>query len=205
MSSRSPARFALNRFLDSVEFHGRVLDLGCGSSRYTRHHPRTIRVDLAPQEHVHVLGDALHVPFREESFDTVICTELLEHLTRPRQAVEEIHRVLRSGGRCILSTRFCYPIHGAPHDYFRFSEFSLRSLFASWRIQRLEPDIDSFSTLIQALHLLSSERGGSWTRRMARPLLMLSWKTYFRLYPLLRIEPGSPLLPSGYHLIAQKR
>lgn len=65
-------------------------------------------------------------------FDTVVALEVLEHLERPWDAVEEIHRLLRGGGVAILSTRFIHPYHGEPHDYYRFTEYALRDLFSGF-------------------------------------------------------------------------
>ncbi|MFC1926557.1 methyltransferase domain-containing protein [Chloroflexota bacterium] len=65
-------------------------------------------------------------------FDTIIATEVLEHLYNPFQAVDEMHRLLRAGGYLIASTRFIYHYHGSPDDYFRFTEHGLDVLFSKF-------------------------------------------------------------------------
>lgn len=57
-----------------------------------------------------VMGDALKMPFRDESFDAVCMFELIEHLWEPRKLMVEAHRVLRKGGRIYLSTPNPYDV-----------------------------------------------------------------------------------------------
>lgn len=90
--------------------HGtRYLDVGCGTGLILRHLPAgAVGIDLNPRNIVltkaHApnatvqLGDAEHLEFADSSFDTVICTEVLEHLVFPERAVAEIQRVLAPGG-----------------------------------------------------------------------------------------------------------
>ena len=64
----------------------------------------------------------------DDRYDLVISCQVLEHLPNPAQAMREMTRVMKPGGLIFLSTNFLYPRHGAPHDYFRFTENALRSL-----------------------------------------------------------------------------
>jgi len=68
----------------------------------------------------------------DESFDVVLATEVLEHCYAPHLVVDEIRRVLKRGGACILTTRFIHPIHSDPHDYFRFTCEGLKHLFRNY-------------------------------------------------------------------------
>lgn len=75
------------------------------------------------------IGSIEDLPIGDTSFDLVVCTQVLEHVANPQQAVDEIYRVLRPGGVVILTTNFHYGLHGVPHDYFRFSRYALEHLF----------------------------------------------------------------------------
>lgn len=94
----------------------RTLDVGCGTALITRSLPgeRISGVDLNPRnlqkarryapDARFILCDAEDaLPFADESFDLVVCTEMLEHLINPERTVSEICRVLRSGGRLVGS------------------------------------------------------------------------------------------------------
>src|SRR5690348_411278 len=74
----------------------------------------------------HVFGDAKALPFADASFDAVFCLEVLEHVSDPAQVVSEIARVTRPGGRAWISMPFLYPLHDAPYDFQRYSEYGLR-------------------------------------------------------------------------------
>ena len=108
----------------------RVLDLGCGFGRHAfeaaRRGAHVIALDAGPQEvdcvagifHAMVAagelvaghpptgavqGDALHLPFGDDSFDRVICSEVLEHIGDDVGAMRELARVLRPGGTMAIT------------------------------------------------------------------------------------------------------
>lgn len=70
-------------------------------------------------------------------FDYVVCTEVLEHVLQPFDAVAQIRRMLRPGGRVFLSTPFDFRIHGPLPDCWRFTEHGLRALFSEFTILEL--------------------------------------------------------------------
>jgi SAM-dependent methyltransferase len=74
----------------------------------------------------HIFADAKALPFADASFDTVFCLEVLEHVPDPALVVSEIARVTRRGGRALISMPFLYPVHDAPYDFQRYSEYGLR-------------------------------------------------------------------------------
>lgn len=125
-------------FVEKHASDGYTLDLGCSGSKYANFFPNRIGLDIEDKTGVDVVGDAHDIPFADDAFDNILCTELLEHTHSPHVVVDEMHRVLKPGGKLILTTRFIYPLHGAPHDYFRFTKYGLQYLFRKWRIDELE-------------------------------------------------------------------
>jgi len=88
-------------------------------------------VDLPGSLHqcdTNALASAESIPFRNATFDTVLCTEVLEHVENPDAMLEETHRVLRDDGHVIVSVPFMYPLHEQPKDYRRYSYFGLIAL-----------------------------------------------------------------------------
>lgn len=92
--------------------HGRILEVGCGISPLTKSADSNVYLDISPAAlmklkaaHIgrFVVADAACLPFRDEIFDTVICSEVLEHLKDDFKAIEESARVLSSGGELILT------------------------------------------------------------------------------------------------------
>jgi SAM-dependent methyltransferase len=80
-------------------------------------------------------ADAHALPFADASFDAVVCLEVLEHVRDPGQVLGEIARVLKPGGKAWLSMPFLYPLHDAPFDFQRYTEFGLRRDLAEAGLQ----------------------------------------------------------------------
>jgi SAM-dependent methyltransferase len=109
--------------------------------------PNRTTVDIDPARKPDVVADAHALPFPDASFELVLCTEVLEHLVNPPQAIAEMYRVLTPGGTLILTTRFVYPLHDAPHDYFRFTRFGLEKLLEHWSDVSITPELSTMATL----------------------------------------------------------
>ena len=137
ISSRLPVTLSAAFYHNAIPAHvsGRLLDLGCGKvplyGAYRPYISESVCVDWEHSPHgvSHIdlacdLGERL--PFSSDDFDTVILSSVLEHVPDPRHLWSEMERVLRPGGKALISVPFYYPIHEAPHDYFRFTEFALR-------------------------------------------------------------------------------
>ena len=104
---------------------GRLLDVGCGGRPYERTFfagaTEYLGVDyLSDRSRPDVICSALGLPFAAEVFDTVVSTEVLEHVPEPRLALREMRRVLKPAGRLILSAPMYWPRHEVPYDFFRY-------------------------------------------------------------------------------------
>jgi len=114
---------------------GIVLDAGSRDSPYRRFIPHTkyLRLDIDKRSEPDICCDLHNIDWEADYFDTVIMTEVLEHLYDPQKAIDNIHRILKPNGVCILSTRFMFPYHPDPKDYYRFTQDSLSYLFRNFR------------------------------------------------------------------------
>jgi SAM-dependent methyltransferase len=120
-----------------VHVRGRLVDLGCGQvPLYGAYHAlaaEVVTLDWSQSAHGDSHVDVYHdlnlpLPFEDGSFDTVILSDVLEHIARPEMLCAEIARILSGAGRLIGNVPFCYPIHEEPHDYYRYTAFGLRDL-----------------------------------------------------------------------------
>lgn len=82
--------------------------------------------------------DINRIPVEPNRFDIVVCTQVLEHLPDPLGAIQELSRTLKSGGELFLTTNFLFPIHGAPYDFFRFTNFGLEYLCKESGFSKIE-------------------------------------------------------------------
>jgi len=115
--------------------HGTVLDIGAGTAPYGRELQdcRVITLEREGRFCPSVVGSAQVLPFKADTFDGVICTEVLEHLNDPGTALSEIDRVLKPGGRVYITTPMTWYLHYEPHDYFRFTPHGLKHLLEKYR------------------------------------------------------------------------
>ncbi len=140
---------------------GRLLDVGCGEKPYrtlfapcVTEHVGLDRHDTQhSREAIDLDGYADAIPAEAMSFDTVLCTAVLEHVEEPAHAIAEMHRVLRPGGVVILTAPFFWHIHEEPRDFYRYTSFGLRYLFekAGFTIVELTPLSGFLVTFAQEL------------------------------------------------------
>lgn len=86
---------------------GKVLDIGAGSGALIKKIPNAVGIDVIPGRYV-IEGDIINLKFDDNFFDTVFCTEVIEHLNNEdiEKGINEIYRVLKSGGNLILTTPY---------------------------------------------------------------------------------------------------
>ncbi len=98
--------------MDFCAGEGRILDIGCGSSRIVRDIPQAVGVDIQMnrvrymRRYKNLFANATiyALPFQDECFDSVICSEVIEHLPPGEEHFNELARVLKPGGQLILGT-----------------------------------------------------------------------------------------------------
>ena len=186
---------------------GRTLELGVGENIYAPDDATIITLDIDPTYGPMVVGDAHHLPFRDDAFTTVVASQVFEHLHTPTVAMDEVTRVLRPGGRTLLAVPFLYFLHQQPHDYYRYTEFGLRALCAD-RL-RIDSLIGYGNRLSVAADVLFTRtETSSYPRRVLRKLRKaVAPPDPTRHHPrigalLVRFHRDD--FPSGYVLVATK-
>jgi SAM-dependent methyltransferase len=200
---------------------GRVLDVGCASRWVERWlEPGCIYVGLdypatgrdLYKARPELFADASALPLQDATFDTVVLLEVLEHLRRPREALQEVARVVRPRGKVLLSMPFLYPVHDAPHDYQRLTIHGLiRDVEAAGlRIECVTPALGSVET---AGLMASLALGGAAAkiieqrdlRLVLLPLLVLAIPfVNFTAWIAARLLPSWDAMTAGYRLSATR-
>lgn len=149
-----------------------------------------------------IVGD-IHEYRDDEKFDVVILCEVLEHLYDPWKAIANIHGLLRTEGRVIITAPFIFPLHDEPADYYRFTEFGLRKILEGrFRIELLERSNKPLEAIAVLLYRLHTERG-----LPARILGMVAVLLSPLIYVIIRFFlffVGGDRITTRYHLVAQR-
>lgn len=124
----------------------RLLDVGCGSKPYYPFFEQFVSeyvgVDVVENPSAELLGPIEALPVPDASFDVVLCSQVLEHCDDPAQAVRELRRVTRPGGRVLASTHGVQVYHPSPVDLWRWTHAGLERLFtrsAAWSSVTVRP------------------------------------------------------------------
>lgn len=146
----------------SSQFCGRLLDVGCGSKPYKALFRVEEYVGLefdTPENRQNKQAEFFYdgniFPIPDQSFDSVICNQVLEHVFTPDQFLAEIFRVLKPDGIMLLTVPFVWDEHEQPFDYARYSSFGLKSLlekngFEVFAQQKINADVRVLFQLINA-------------------------------------------------------
>lgn len=148
-----PAFLTRNRLLKSIAGHasgleGRLMDFGCGSKPYRSlfNVQEYIGIDFENPGHPHineqidVFYDGKRIPFDNETFDAVFSSEVFEHVFNLDEVLKEINRVVRIGGKMLVTCPFSICEHEVPNDFARYSSYGLRSLLERNGFEVLEQD-----------------------------------------------------------------
>jgi len=152
---------------------GRIIDVGtprgirpflseCGSVEVLDIQPTVSKFEFSSLTDIQADVTDLRGALEDASVDTLIATNILEHVERPQAAMDEFHRVLRPGGHLFLLTPLCYPWHMNP-DYWRFTEQGIRLL--AHRAGFRAADIIELSTTRPAREMLVAHFAALWENK----------------------------------------
>lgn len=160
-------RGRIDAFLAKYAADTNALDIGAGGDDHRALFPNRTTLDIDAARNPDVVGDAERLPFGDDSYEIVICSEVLEHIRHPEKAISEMRRVLRPGGTLVLTTRFAFPVHDAPADYWRFTPYGLRALFEEWELLEFATDggpLYAVAVQLQRIAFQTTVRGGKLTK-----------------------------------------
>ena len=195
--------FLQNEQIRSPE--GLRLNVGSASRRFGI---KTFNLDLFTGHEVDIQGDLLHLPIEDESVDTLLCTGVLEHVSEPDMAVQEIYRVLKFEGRVFLETTFMQTVHASPKDFYRWTPDGLRQLVGAFELLELHivaGPASALAWLLQETFAMLFSFHNELLYKLGLRLfgwlaIPVSW-----LDVLLERNPAAWHAASGYALVAVKR
>lgn len=197
---------------------GVMLDVGCSERPYgalfAPHVSRYVGLDYPPalldkqpelwkildraKRSVDVFGDGRRLPFADASFDTVLSTEVLEHVLSPGEVLAEMARVLKPEGRLLISVPFLQPLHEMPSDYYRYTPFSLRKLAEASGLE--VETVEARGNFAAALGALVSQfllrSFGARRRQSDGSVIPSLWKSVF-------VVPAAAVAQTGFYVLSK--
>jgi len=217
----------LEEKLKGIPRKSRILDAGAGSQRYKRfcNHLTYVSQDFGaykPEDNqaglisknfeygrLDIISDITSIPEPKESFDAIMCVEVLEHLPSPIEAIKEFYRLLKQGGTLILTAPFCSLTHLAPYHFcsgFNRYWYEKHLPEQGFQIDELAPNGNYFEFLGQEIYRLPSLATKYGNKRL-KPWHYISMILLLRMLKNLSQASldTSNLLCFGFHIKATKR
>ena len=207
----------------------RILDAGAGEQRYrdSCSHLDYVSQDFGKYQghgdgkglqkkewdtsQIDIVSDLVSIPEADGSFDAILCTEVLEHVPAPQDAIKEFSRLISPGGTLILTAPFCSLTHFSPYYFCNgFSPFWYERWLNKYgfKIEEITARGNYFEYLAQEMRRLPSQLSKySRVSPLRKFLVNLVMFTAIKLIagPSLGDSGSSEILCFGYHTIARKK
>lgn len=144
------SRIYLSKFVENAASELKagaiILDAGAGDGRYSIYF-QNVHYESAdicklerPYHDITYVCDLSNIPVENERFDAIICTQVLEHVNEPSDVLNELNRVLKSGGKLYLTAPLFYPEHEVPYDFYRYTQFGFKYLLqkSKFEVEKIE-------------------------------------------------------------------
>jgi len=136
---------------------GNFLDLGCGNKPYELMYKSVTEkqtgcdIIQSDKNRVDIICPATDLAFEKNQFDSILCSQVLEHVYDHPKMMHEIFRVLKPGGHIILTVPFAWELHEEPYDYYRFTKHALKELFQTtgFDIDYIKPNGGKWAAIYQ--------------------------------------------------------
>jgi SAM-dependent methyltransferase len=189
---------------------GRLLDVGCGNKPYASilQCAAHVGVDVPSSPHDQDRFDFVYdgkvLPFGKAEFDSVLCTEVLEHCPQPSTLMAEIARVLKPGGYVLITVPMVFHHHEEPYDFQRFTKYGVEELarHAGLELTWILPRGGLYATTVATFYTMV---GYTLSRRPISDLI------YWTLWPfaelalrLERLGHSWNVVSLGWQMLARK-
>lgn len=189
---------------------GRLLDAGAGRLAYRdllQSHCDTYEsLDIADWEGaVDHVQDIQQMSLPDGAYDTAFCSQVIHHVPEPQSALNALHRVLKPGGRLILTAPHLSWLHNEPHDYRRFTCHGLRHMLekAGFEVESVQPDggLISFLAFVPSTVALALVQPVVGLRRV---VLWLNRLFVWAALCVDRVAGCARLFPTNYVVVARR-
>jgi SAM-dependent methyltransferase len=195
---------------------GILADVGCGDVPYYFIYKNIVKdnicIDWKPIGEISFLDIVVdlnkdNIPLENNSVDTVLCADVLEHISNPDLLFSEMTRILKDCGKLILTVPFMYWIHAAPNDHHRYTRYKLQDFCQKHRLEIIS--LEEYGGLPEVLYDLIW-KGYYYYNFPIKRIFLFGWRTIGRFLYNRKIvkkitKKTKENFPLGYVLVAQKQ
>ena len=147
----------------------------------------------------------------DESYSTIICTGLLEHLPEPHLFQEELLRIMKPGGKLLLQASGAFSIHEGPDDFYHFTHFSFEKIFHNWERKLITGSCMPYETIAILLQRILYQADVGFLTKIMTVILyniipLFDKRVYTQYSKVGRSEKNiiDSMLPSNMQIICYK-
>lgn len=217
----------LKKTIKKIPSKNKILDAGAGELQYKKYcdHLRYTSQDFAQYDgigdkvglqtktwnntKIDIVSDIVNIPIKNNSFDAVMCIEVLEHLPSPELAIKEFSRIIKKKGKLILTAPFCSLTHFSPYYYSNgFSEYWYKEILKKYgfKIIEIKKNGNYFDYMAQESYRLSEMNDNYQKDKLPSMLIKIISLINVILYKTMskKNKKSENLLYFGTHVLAEK-
>ena len=196
---------------------GKLLDIGCGNKPYQSWTEAKVSeyigcdIVQSSSNKVDVLCQANNIPIESNSFDTILSTQVIEHVEDHQGLVNEAYRLLKQNGYFILSGPMYWNLHEEPYDFFRFTKYGFKYILekAGFEVCEIVSNGGAWATLGQVINHTFEFRNPN-ANKIARGIKYLFRKLRLhilvnRVFRYLDTKDFNTINTMNYVLVARKK
>ncbi len=201
---------------ESINFSGIILDFGCGTRPYEKFFTNVekyVGLDIEikgweeRQRYADVFYDGKKIPFEDNTFDSIISVEVLEHVFNIDELLKEINRVLKAGGKAIITTPFMWEEHEMPYDFARYTTPGLIHIYEKHNFTILKKIKNGNNIMVICQFIISYIKSLLPKNKWINHLFLIPVIVLFNTFALVlsKIVPGDKTMYFNNIFILEKK
>ncbi|MGB1077479.1 MAG: class I SAM-dependent methyltransferase [Bdellovibrionales bacterium] len=186
----------------------KIVNIGAGGWAFeqikTIENADIVQVDIDEERNPDIVASVCDMKmFDDNSVDAIFMIEVLEHVDEPWNAIPELHRILKPGGKLILSTPLMFPLHDEPYDYYRYTKYGLQHLLKQFD----QVNIRERNSYVNSIYVLFGRMIYTTNKKM-KPLGFVTFLLMLLLLPIFFVISRlykNHQSTTGYFTTAQKK